>query len=396
MPTNPPDHHPPEASPYAAHIPALDGIRGLAVLGVMSSHLFPGTARSALTRFIGSTLLFGASGVDLFFVLSGFLITGILFDSRSHPHYFKNFYARRVLRIFPLYYLVLLGYTTGALFFGMHFNRQLWSLALYLQNTHLITRAIYDYNGPSVLPLSQFWSLAVEEQFYLIWPLLVFLVDSRRQLLAVCLGFTIVCPLLRIFLWTRGWTYFPVQTSTLTRADSLLAGAALALLLRGPARDRILHAARWLLLVAAAVVILSTWKLDVLASLQALRPAAALSFQFTARDLLFTALLALVLTPSKITDLCRLPWLRSLGKYSYGLYVVHLPIFEYLQSPMKRLITMHITSSKGTAVGLTGIACFLFSLAVAWVSFRVYEQPFLRLKRFFSYRRPSPRVTIVA
>jgi peptidoglycan/LPS O-acetylase OafA/YrhL len=163
MRTPDPAGFPAEGSPYARHIPALDGIRGLAVLGVAGSHLFPGTPHGAVTFAIAHALSFGASGVDLFFVLSGFLITGILFDSLGDGHFFQKFYARRVLRIFPLYYAVIGLYALGALLLGMRYNRELISLALYLQNTSWIAPPIYAYNGPSNLPLSHFWSLAIEE-----------------------------------------------------------------------------------------------------------------------------------------------------------------------------------------------------------------------------------------
>ena len=156
--------HAPEASPYAAHLPALDGVRGVAVLAVIGSHIFPGNAQGAFTRSVRFFLGYGSTGVDLFFVLSGFLITGILYDSLHDPQYFRKFYARRILRIFPLYYAVLAVYALGSLFLGMHYDGELWSLALYLQNTHLVARPIYAYAGPSALPLSHFWSLAVEEQ----------------------------------------------------------------------------------------------------------------------------------------------------------------------------------------------------------------------------------------
>ena len=366
-----------EASPYGRHIPALDGLRGLAVLGVAASHLFPGTAQSLLTRTIQSTLSFGFVGVDLFFVPSGFLITGILYDSLGDPGYFRKFYARRVLRIFPLYYGVLAFYALGALFFGMRYSHQLWSMALYLQNTSLIARPIYAYNGPSLLPLAHFWSLAVEEQFYLVWPLLVYSLRRQRPLLITCSAFMVLCPIFRLALWHRGWPYYPVHMSTLTRADTLLAGAALALLLRSPAHDRILRAAPWLFLCGVLLTAITFSRSD----------STALSFRYTALYVTFAGLLALAVQPSIITDLCQFPPLRWFGRYSYGLYVFHLIFFAYLQEPLRAFIARHISPSRGLGVAMAGLICFAVSMLAAYASYNLYEARFLRLKRFFAYRR---------
>ena len=200
-----------EASPYARHLPALDGVRGFAVLGVACSHLFPATPHSPLEAFVHSTFAFGASGVDLFFVLSGFLITGILFDSLPDPGFFRKFYARRVLRIFPLYYGVLAAFAVAALVFGLNFHHQLLSLALYLQNTHLVAQPIRDYFGPTGLPLPHFWSLAIEEQFYLVWPVTVYFLRTRHRLLIFCAAALLLCPFAPRFLFLHGVSYFLVD-----------------------------------------------------------------------------------------------------------------------------------------------------------------------------------------
>ncbi|HVG26286.1 MAG TPA: acyltransferase, partial [Acidobacteriaceae bacterium] len=185
---------PAEGSPYARHIPALDGVRGLALLGVVASHVFPGTPQGPVTFAVRQAFAFGATGVDLFFALSGFLITGILLDSLPDPGFFRKFYARRALRIFPLYYGVLAIYALGALLLGMRYSHELVSLALYLQNTALVAPPMYAYPGPSALPLAHFWSLAIEEQFYLVWPLVVFSLRRSQRLLWLCCSFFVICP----------------------------------------------------------------------------------------------------------------------------------------------------------------------------------------------------------
>jgi peptidoglycan/LPS O-acetylase OafA/YrhL len=178
-----------EQRPAGARIPALDGIRGIAILCVMLYHFtFYGGIEPTLIvdKVYYHTALVGWFGVDLFFVLSGFLITGILYDTASAPQYFRNFYARRVLRIFPLYYGTL------AVFFFLIplvidisdtfeelLRDQLWYWS-YLVNVQIAL----EY-WPSFFALGHFWSLAVEEQFYLVWPLVVFFL-KRRSLIAIC------------------------------------------------------------------------------------------------------------------------------------------------------------------------------------------------------------------
>src|SRR5215472_4905523 len=159
----------PEASPYSHHVPALDGVRGLAILLVMGSHFFAGTPHNRPERLLRMMQGFGGTGVDLFFVLSGFLITGILYDSLHDSRFFRKFYARRALRILPLYYGVLATFAIIGLCERRSSSGELLSLALYLQNTSLIAQPIVVYAAPLFLPLGHFWSLAIEEQFYLVW-----------------------------------------------------------------------------------------------------------------------------------------------------------------------------------------------------------------------------------
>lgn len=381
---------PAEGSPYARHIPALDGIRGFAVLGVAGSHLFPGTPHGPISNAVEHVLGFGATGVDLFFVLSGFLITGILFDSLGDQHFFRKFYARRVLRIFPLYYGVVALYALGALFLGMRYDRQLFSLALYLQNTGWIARPLYDYAGPSRLPLAHFWSLAIEEQFYLAWPMVVFLLRRRRRLLMFCFGTLLFCPVLRAMLTYHGVTFYVVHQSTICRADSLLAGGALALLLRSKIHDRVLKFGGWLLVAGIAVLLLLR--------LPQTPPQGSLAFaigygaSYSVLSAIFVGAIALALRGDFVTRICEMHVFRWLGKYSYGLYVLHLPLFEYLQQPLRHLLWEPLHHNKSAIVVSSGIICFGIAVLAAYASYNLYERRFLRLKRFFDYRRPGDKV----
>ena len=336
------------------------------------------------TRAIGSLFSFGATGVDLFFVLSGFLITGILYDSLADPNYFGKFYARRVLRIFPLYYGVLAILAVVALASGVSWHRELWSLVLYLQNTNVIAVSVTHYTGP--MPLSHFWSLAVEEQFYLVWPLLAYVFRTQQKLMRICVACMLVCPLARLWLWMHGAGYQTVHTNTFCRADTLLAGAALALLLRSREHDRTLRIAPWLIFGIFVTAVLHTETPAGGNSHPSFWPIFQLAFRYTLLAAGYTGLIAWSLASRVGRRLFDVRPLRSLGKYSYGIYVLHIPLFAYLQSPLKKVIAMQLTPNKGVAVILTGCAVFLISVGAAQLSYELYEKRFLRLKRFFDYR----------
>jgi peptidoglycan/LPS O-acetylase OafA/YrhL len=222
-------------------LPVLDGIRGIAILPVIVYHTvlhggFDPTTK--VDRAFVRLSLFGWCGVDLFFVLSGFLITGILYDTRGSVGYFKNFYTRRVLRIFPLYYGFLVLFFLVLFFLVLPFllpqndglcsvrKEQVWYW------TYLVNIAIAYRGWPSDLIIAHFWSLAVEEQFYLFWPLVVFLFP-RRTLMSLCclmIGGGLV---LRIVVRMLGY-HVAASVLTVCRMDELAIGGLLALSARDP------------------------------------------------------------------------------------------------------------------------------------------------------------------
>ncbi|HZT79778.1 MAG TPA: acyltransferase, partial [Gemmataceae bacterium] len=226
--------------PPGTHLPGLDGLRGVAILLVLAFHLLPSQpVTSHVTAWIYRAAWSGWCGVDLFFVLSGFLITGILLDAKGLPHYFRNFYARRTLRIFPLYYGVLVViFVIVPLFlrppspaFEHLQANQIW-LWCYASNVCTVWA-----NGWVFLAgnwhLNHFWSLAVEEQFYLVWPLVVLLL-SRRRLLAACALCVVAAPLLRWAFLANGYGFVVAYTFTPCRVDALAVGAAVAVAARAP------------------------------------------------------------------------------------------------------------------------------------------------------------------
>jgi peptidoglycan/LPS O-acetylase OafA/YrhL len=314
------------ASPYVKHIPALDGVRGIAVIAVMFSHLFPGTARGTVQHVVGEVLQFGATGVDLFFVLSGFLITGILFDSLEDDGYFRKFYARRMLRIFPLYYGVLACCGLWMIVNESGQYRELLSYALYLQNTRLLVDTS-SANARVVLPIVHFWSLAIEEQFYLVWPLLIFVIRKQQVLLAICLGAVVICPILRALCMMYGPSpYFWIHANTLLRADSLLAGGALALMIRSNWQAAALRWA-WLifLLVSPLVLLVRIQQVSEMGSVL------QVSLGYTVVIFWYGALLLLSIRGGVLQRFFSAPTLRWVGKYSYGFYVYHLILYFQFQ-----------------------------------------------------------------
>lgn len=201
------------------HVPSLDGVHGVAILLVIWFHLvqmFP-EFHAMLGPLVVRTATLGQTGVDLFFVLSGFLITGILLDTRQHPHYFRNFFARRTLRIFPLYFV--------ALAILLQFDRQ-WvtELPARLEASQLWMWTYLSNIPPSYGPTSvrfvHFWSLAVEEQFYLVWPLVVWFA-GHRYIRHVCLACVLLGPCCR---WLFMELEFSPFYSVFCRVDALAAG----------------------------------------------------------------------------------------------------------------------------------------------------------------------------
>src|SRR5271169_5821010 len=231
-------------------IPQLDAVRGLAILVVLL-HNSPFRFPSAPLRFLVGC---GWMGVDLFFVLSGFLITGILLDTKPSKDYFRNFYARRCLRIWPLYYSVLLfmfvivplvrPQDAAGIF---HKSSPWWSYLFFFQNF------LVAFPTSSVGPLGVSWSLAVEELFYLVWPLFVrYFSNSRPQ--RVAWAILLFSPVLRLYF---SWHNWQIYSNPFCRLDGMMAGALLALLVRKPefAPARFLRASWAVLLIAAPLAI---------------------------------------------------------------------------------------------------------------------------------------------
>jgi peptidoglycan/LPS O-acetylase OafA/YrhL len=369
-----------------APIPELDGVRGLAILLVMLYH-FQGPRPHLIPKALTYPMILGWSGVDLFFVLSGFLITGILIETREAENYFASFYARRVLRILPLYLLaVFLFFRVGAPLARMRGveldpdgGLETWYW-LHASNW----RSAF---GHDVRPLSHFWSLSIEEQFYLVWPILVLWISPRR-LGAACGILAAVSCAGRCYAAFHGAPPEALHRLTVFRLDALALGGLVACVVRSP------HALAWVRRRFRWIAAGSALALAVLVSLG--RAATSLpmaSFGYTAFAAAYAALIFAAFdragSSTRLSAALRRPWLRSFGRYSYAMYLFHYPIALYqggVFSDWARGASEAGKAGLWVASLVVGIG---LSYGIGIVSWHLIEKRFLGWKRFFVARIPA-------
>jgi peptidoglycan/LPS O-acetylase OafA/YrhL len=386
------------------HLPALDGLRGVAILAVLVFHFAPYIAETnPVTVAINHGRRAAWCGVDLFFVLSGFLITGILLDAKRSPHYFRNFYARRTLRIFPLYFGVLLAAAALATITGGPTpvaetnlaDRPFW-LWTYGTNIAVALKGTWSlhYHGLSV---SHFWSLAVEEHFYLLWPAVVLLLRPRGLAL-VCTLCIVGAVALRIAIIGAGGTPLTVYVLTPCRLDALALGGLLALLARSEGGLASCRRPAMVVALIGGAIALTVFALgggDVLTpdfhGTTAIARATQLfvaTVGYTVLALVFAAVLILAISNPGgwLARTCECRFLRFFGTYSYGLYVYHEalePLFDRWLPRQEWVAALHSTTAAGLAIM---VIKSLLAVSIAVVSWNLFEKPILRLKRYFEYR----------
>lgn len=348
-------------APGRIYYPGLDALRGLAVLSVLLFHLFPSN------RFFG----IGWIGVDFFFVISGFLITSILLQSNKGQGYFKNFYTRRLLRILPLSFALLLVFFLGVTFFDqgnrLAFYRQnWWYYFLFVQNWLFYAKGL-----PQEYYLNHFWSLAVEEQFYLFFPLLVYAVSKRRlvQIIFVLIP-VVLC--LRVAVWTASPGDFArYYCSTFTRADSLLFGC----LLGCGVRFQINRLSLVLLVLTVGVLAAGILFYQ---SVSFKNPFLA-TIGYTLVALVFYAFLSIYTGDDhSFFRLRKSPLLNYIGKISYGLYLIHVPVYLVVTALCAKAFGNFATELLAGSISLT------LTLVLSSFSYYAFERHFLRLKDHFS------------
>ena len=369
-----------------AYTPALDGLRGIAIILVLFHHFTILRPVTDLDRWIVQIPLIGWSGVDLFFVLSGFLITGILIDARGSDRYFSSFYARRTLRIFPLYYLIVFLSLIVLprfpawydLLAGAGAPREQWPYWLYLTNFAVAAR---NQLAHGVLDVA--WSLAIEEQFYLVWAAVVWLCPPRA-LGPLCAAIVLAAPIARHLALAQGAHHIDVYVLTMYRADTLATGALLAWLLRRG----------WLqgqALVASALVAVGLLGVIAVCWIDGeswwwgptMQRAGYSLLAMTAAGMLMAA----VVSPEGHwwPRMMSAGWLRAFGKYSYCLYLVHLPMMRIVRQFVLSPDQFATLGSIWVGQLVFYVAATIPAFALAWLSWRVFEAPILKLKARFPY-----------
>jgi peptidoglycan/LPS O-acetylase OafA/YrhL len=369
---------------FSHRVPELDGIRGTAILFVVIYHWITLEAHSIFPERIENVLSFAWFGVDLFFVLSGFLIGGILLDSRDSTNYFKVFYMRRFYRILPLYGAICL--TTVVIFYA-HLSTHPWlfrgpkipwyTYLTFGQNFWMVKLHTMGY-----WQLSMTWSLAVEEQFYLTLPFVIRF--ASRKTLPYVLGFgVLLAPLIRVALW---FTLDPQRASMAgqflapCRMDALLLGVLAAWAVREAAYWEWLVAHK--AVIAAACVVLGVGVLELIHRRLGPHSFAIASFGYTLIALFYLSLLLLAVTHSGfVSRLFRFRGLTELGILAYGLYLFHMPVIGLVYA---------LTGKKSPQ--LTGLAtfaltslCGLLLFALVRLSWMYFEKPLIKRGHRYQY-----------
>ncbi len=379
-----------EKERFESRIPELDGIRGVAILMVVAFHYIQIPENGApWAETANAILCFGWSGVDLFFVLSGFLLGGILIDNFQAPNYFRTFYTRRICRIFPLYYLWLtlfylipflspgfLGSTNSGIFY-----LKKWGEICFLQNFY---RTALD--GFDALWMGVTWSLAVEEQFYLLIPVLLRFILPRKPVLVLA-GLILLVPFIRIFLFLFHPSVF-LYVLLPCRADALLLGVLCAYLIRQKVARTWLESHLNTLYAALVCLGLCVAYLISLgygySSMKVLNSFDMTSYGFSVLALFFACvlLIAIIDRTTPVARFLRNPLLRHFGLLAYGIYLIHSVIRAVLlncilgsPSPANGILAQNIVS----------IGAFLVTWLVALLSWRFFEGPIVRWGHSFRY-----------
>lgn len=383
--------------PSTPRIPQLDGIRGTAILLVVVFHylvtpVLGSQTAGPITKALGAAGALTWSGVDLFFVLSGFLIGGILIDAKETQNYFQTFYIRRVFRILPIYFLLVLGYFAISAVVGHH-SVGLWMV--FGVPIHWYTYASFTQNfwvarhGWVGMYLQVSWSLAVEEQFYLVLPAIIRF-SPRKALLPFAICLAAASALLRSVLYLHYGPDFANAAAVLIycRADSLMLGVVSALILRDPALKKRLQAHPRVL--SAAIVFLGAG----VALLTAVRwwaytPEMS-TFGYTWLAAFYASVLmaSLLFPQGRLSRLFQTKWLISYGTIAYGLYLCHMGALDAVFRVFR-----HQNGSEPFFPRLQGFqdllalaGSFILATVICQISWKFFEAPLVGLGHRFHYK----------
>ncbi|HEY9777705.1 MAG TPA: acyltransferase [Planktothrix sp.] len=366
-------------------LPALTGLRGVAVLLVVIQHATTamyGPCSFELRRLTAPFFCCWC-GVDLFFVLSGFLLTDILLKQCSSPHYFRNFYARRCLRIWPLYYgflalAALVAVATHSSFHGSQSGAALVFSALFLNNVYQSSH-LPCWMTIGAVAVNHLWSLSVEEHFYLGWPLIVKWLKPAI-LLNICFAACVVICLARILFYAHGGNPFAISVLTPFRIDTIFAGSIVACLWHLRTDGSKLHE------LAKRILVPSSIAFSGLLYATDFAPAAPIlaTYGYSIIACTFASLLLLLLSGDRNYWLNRLLSRRELavlGKYSYAIYIFHFPVVYMFAEKFEN---SGLLKNDADVVILGMLAPIIVTVGLAILSWHLLEKPFLKLKPRFS------------
>ena len=347
------------------YVKEFDGWRGVGICFVVLAHYFP-------TYFIGSWVF-----MEMFFVMSGFLITGILLDSKTKQGYYRKFMSRRIVRVFPLYYLCLF-----LLFFvlphswldlGYYRQKQAW-FWLYGENW------LYSIDGwPKVKALHHFWSLAIEEQFYIVWPLVVW-AFSIKGLTRFCIFLFFFSLAFRNLGMHLGFVMPFPYVATLGRMEGITLGALIAILVRTDKSilERFAYPVTWVAGLLSFCAFLAARSLYFEKTIH-------YTINYTLVDIFFAGMITLTLasgTLGKFRYLLNRPIFQQLGVMSYCLYIFHYPIQDIIQSNYLSYFQAH-TGSEGLGKLVCLAIAFAITVPFVYIVHKKIEVPFWKFKKYF-------------
>jgi peptidoglycan/LPS O-acetylase OafA/YrhL len=362
------------------HVPALDGVRGYGFLAIFIAHYL--APAIDVNRSIGwVNCLFYLEqlawmAVPAFFVLSGYLIGGILFDTRDRVGFFRVFYGRRILRILPVYYGTLMILACVGYAQGVHLGTLFWSHFMYIQNL------LPHYTDSGFAPhftVIHLWSLAIEEQFYLTWPIVVWLARDRAKLLKIIAILCGICFTLRVI---SPWLHLSPRRcylTTPTRVDAILLGVGLALVIDHELFKKVQPLAKYAVLVGTALWLIS-FSTHVADPDNFYRVAVEMPL---ANFTVLALMVALLEKDSVFARVCSVRWACWLGKMSYALYVFHYTYHVWFWQTLRPMLAGYIGAS--WAYPATAAIALAVTIVLGTLSFQFVEQPALRLTKYLKY-----------
>jgi peptidoglycan/LPS O-acetylase OafA/YrhL len=360
-------------------VPALDGVRGLGFLAVFLGHACKAAIENHRSSFLNNSLYhllqIAWLAVPAFFVLSGYLIGGNLFRTRNREGFFRVFYYRRMLRVLPVYYVTLLVVAWVDMAHGVHLDYRFWAHFIYIQNFmpgYSSTTYAFEY-------IRHLWSLAIEEQFYLTWPLVVWFAKDRATLLKIIAALCATCWTIRLL---SPWIHLSSDDcyfNTLTRFDTILFGVALALVADHALYKRFQPFAKY-----AALAGIALWIISFSTHAEHSENYYRVAVEYTLANFTVVMIVAAVLEErSGFAKACSARWACWLGSMSYVLYTFHYIYLGWLHHTFRHWLLGRLSPHLATIV--TVGSALIGTIALGMLSYRFIEQPAMSLRKYVKY-----------